>query len=353
MRKRYFSRILMLSGIFILSCQTDYKYELPGVDAIPAILSVNDPDNEFQFRITMARPFTEGIIKMNPECKVDLYENDHFFTSLRLDTINHKHFLSNRYLFFGIDSGIVLSEGKEYKAQVDYPGFEVVTAKTIKPVPIKIKNVTWAPYYDEMPHWYFVSETQMPDLIYSVTAPLIELTITFNDPADVQNFYSIGISYLHTVKISATTDKTIGGRLSYASPDLTDPVFRRFTSGAWIYSKNRLSGEISYNYDIFYPKEILWNDIGFNGSENSIKLLVPKPSNITGYTTNTGFKYIIRLYSLSEDYYKYMVDRWLFTFTSSDPFAEPLRFHSNTSNGCGIFAFSSLDIDTIGLDNNY
>jgi len=85
--------------------------------------------------------------------------------------------------------------------------------------------------------------------------------------------------------------------------------------------------------------ELLWSDKSYNGSNHSFKIIAPRQVN--------GTYYVVSLYSLSYDYYNYMIDRWKYYRVSDDPFSEPIRLHSNTSNGCGIFAMYSVDKDTL------
>ena len=357
MKKIYWFILLIFLCLPISFCTKEFKYELPKVDPKVAILSINDPENEFLFEITMAKPFRDSIIKLNSDCKVDLYEDDHFLTTLKLDmALYNKNTYNQRLLKFSADSGLRFIDGKEYNVKVKYPGIDPVTSKTDKPVHVIIKEVTWTQYDDDMPNWYSVAEGMIFQDILPIKRPYIEWTITFDDPSGFQNYYRIGVNYQYSCPRSWSLNASVDGRLQYASSSLPDPVY--------MHSKYLVQNQLEpYEHPLFqYTKEILWSDNEFNGTEHSIKIVTPRPSQITGdlyfnpvLLKPSNFKYIISLYTLSEDYYKYWVDRWKFMKSSqiSDPFAEPMKFHSNTSNGCGIFAFSSLDRDTIEMNVNF
>lgn len=327
--------ICALALLFAFSCSKDLKFTLPAIDPLLAIQSLNDPDNTFQLIVTMAKPIQDQNIQMNPDCQVDIYENDLFFKSLKLDTALFKQSsIQKNYLRFASDVEMSFSEGNEYKVEVNYPGFEKVTASAVKPDIVKIKQLTWRQFTGEMPSWYYETPwKRFPDKLTGEIirdTNLIEVTIMFDDPSEITNYYRVGINLITNPSPSKIFDR----RLQYATNMLPDPCYMIFNYK----TKNPLYS--GWTNPLTY--EILWNDNNFNGGEHSLKILIPGGPDIP-----IGTKYIISLYSLSEDYYKYMVDRWKYSKTENDPFAEPIKLFSNTSNGCGIFAFSSLHVDTV------
>jgi len=262
------------------------------------------------------------------------------YKSLTLDTpaILSGTISTKGYLDFPVDSSVVLSDGKEYTIKVNYPGFETVTGRDTKPNTVKIKELSWRYLTGEWPEWFFdtpayrislMGETRKGDL-------LIEITIVIDDPPDIENFYRIG---LNGIDLSSTyLDRDC--RMQYAIYSDPDPPYMayRYKSKA-----HRFSGTLK-GYNIapitqWITWELLWSDKSFNGSSHSFKIIAPHPGD--------GTYYVVSLYTLSYNYFNYMIDRWKYYKVSDDPFSEPIRLHSNTSNGCGIFAMYSVDKDSL------
>jgi hypothetical protein len=288
----------------------------------------------------MARGIQDPAIQMDIDCQVDLFENGVFYKSLTLDTpaILSGTISTKGYLDFPVDSSVFLSEGKEYTVKVNYPGFETVTATDIKPNTIKIKELSWRYLAGDWPEWFFDTPAYRISLMGETRKgdPLIEITVVIDDPPDIENFYRIG---LNGIDLSSTyLDRDC--RMQYAIYSDPDPPYMtyRYKSKA-----HRYSGSLKgYNWapiTQWTTWELLWSDKSFNGSSHSFKIIAPHPGD--------GTYFVVSLYTLSYDYYNYMIDRWKYYKVSDDPFSEPIRLHSNTSNGCGIFAMYSVDKDTL------
>lgn len=320
-----------LAIAFLASCSTDITFDLPQVDPILSVNSIVDPDDDFKLIVTMARPVLEENIQMDINCQVNIYENGDYFAQLKLDSSDYRPGKIPRLLKFSPDTKLNFSEGEEYKIEINYPGFEPLIAKTIKPNAVKINNISTRHFTGEMPDWYYKTPGRsLPDISGKgkIDTSLVEFTITFDDPYESMNFYRIGVKCLYK---GDSRSPYFDHKIQYASYTFPDPCFMKviFESDYSSYMNNHL----------FY--EILYNDTNTNGKEQSIKILVPDSE------VGECKKCVIYLYTLSEDYYKYMLDMWKYSKTKDDPFAEPMKFFSNSNNGCGIFAFSSIDTDTV------
>lgn len=335
--------------LFILSsCSNDMTFNLPETDPLLSVQSFIGPDHDSRVRVTMARGIQDPAIQMNIDCQVDLFESGVFYKSLTLDTpaILSGTISTQGYLEFPVDTSIVLSEGKEYSVKVNYPGFETVTARDTKPYVVKIKEIAWRNFTGELPEWYFDTPTYRSFLAINGESPedidsLIEYTIILEDIPGIKNFYRIGLN--EEFYIGAPAPHSFRDfRRQYALYTDPDPPYTSFLYNARYYLE---TGSGSLKSNSFLPwtqtitSEILWKDSDFDGSRHSLVIVAPRPYE--------GSKCIISLYSLSESYYKYMIDRWKYYKVSDDPFSEPIRLYSNTSNGCGIFAMYSVDKDTL------
>jgi hypothetical protein len=327
--RNYFVIYWIITFTICYSCSTDLKFELPIADPLLSIQSIVDPDNEFKLMATIAKPIQKQNIRMDRNCQVEIYENDLFFTQLSLDPSSFIQGQdTQRLLIFHADTGLHFSEGKKYKVEMNYPGFEPVIAQTIKPIAVKIKNLSYRHIKGEMPDWYYKTPSKMSsndhsDIIKRDTS-LVEFTITFDDPNITRNFYRLGVKLLIKGNLRVPY---FDRKIQYASLTNPEPPYIKVS-----YYPDYSVGSSN---PIIY--EILYNDINSNRKEQSFKILVPAGSG----------RYVIYLYTLSEDYYKYVLDRWEYFKTADDPFSEPIKFYSNSNNGCGIFAFSSMDTDTI------
>ena len=166
---------------------------------------------------------------------------------------------------------------------------------------------------------------------------MIEFTIKFDDPPG-KDFYQIGIHSLHQVSNFKREFK-----IQYASFEWPDPLY----SFGYYYKKDYVIGKKTEVYGKIAEScgkanEIVFNDKDFNGEEKTVRLVIPTH---TGSFSDASL--IIKLYSLSEDHYRYIVSKWLYNRSKNDPFAEPVDFHSNVSNEIGIFSIVSCDFDTI------
>ncbi len=352
------SRIFYKFMVFLLliSCETSLKFELPEIDPVPAILSSNDPDCAFQVRVTMARPFQDSISHIDADCRIEIFEDDNFLAELFLDTSLNSENIRDEFQgypgrIFIKDPEVKFKEGKEYKINVDVPGYHSLTATTSIPEAVKIKSVSWKEYNGPMPQWYwqYIVEALASYHPFNAIPPLVEWSITFDDPLLIKNYYRIGVGFRGILHKEGDIFYLADGKMQYAPTNSNDPTF--------MYVINRppeRDPDPDNKYYTFLTKEIIFSDYNFDGTEYSVRILTPRPGNIIEHAdTNSIFKYIINLYSLSEDYYKYWIDRYHAEKLNMDPFSEPLRIHTNISNGAGIFAFSSLDTDTVQMDINY
>jgi hypothetical protein len=357
----YILIILLIVINLCLSCISDTKFDLPQSNPVLAVLSSNDLDNFFQVRVTMAKPFGEKNYPVSADCGVKLFENGNMVAELKEDTsrLTNSEYIRDKAQNFPEriyikDSSVKLNEGHEYSIEVNVSESPQVSATTTIPLPVKIKNISRAEIICAMPYWWYTTfDVEMlafdPVVEFSSKTPYIEWTITFDDPQLTNNFYRIGVGYRAVLFKADTLNSIIDGKLQYASATTQDPVY--------MYVINKPSEPITNPQEKYYTylfREMIFSDYNFNGQEYSLKIITPRPRDIQrSGDPKDSFKYIFSLYSLSEDYYKYWLDRYKVKKMAADPFSEPVRVHSNISNGAGIFAFSSFDCDTIPVDINY
>jgi len=268
--------------------------------------------------------------QLNEPIKVSLFENNNLLQEKYANIYGGKY-INTDYYGVAYFNKTMLREGNKYKVKVSNPGYDDIEAETIMPVPVKINSVTWKHIKGKMPEWFFdvygsykVQNPMGPTIEYT---HMIEFSITFDDPPE-NNFYQCGIHIFNNVAEY---------KMKYASFGWPDPLYNNVSY---------ITPPPNYITRAGIANEIVFDDKAFNGEEKTVKLVIPVKEIIT-----SSYDYIIKLYSLSEDHYKYIVSKWLYNRSKDDPFAEPVDFHSNVSNGIGIFSIASCDYDTIIVKN--
>ena len=323
---------IILIILFInFSCERDKPFKIPEGKIELALFSENYPEDSLEVIISLAQTMGHyPYYQINEPVKVSLFE-DNILLQEKYAKIYGQKYINTAYFGIANFDNEMIIEGKRYKVKVSNPGYDDIEAETIKPVPVKIKSLTWKHIKGKMPEWYFdvygSYEAQNPMGPTIEYTHMIEFSITFDDPPE-SNFYQCGIHYLNYNFPNVAEYK-----MRYASFDWPDPLYN-----IMVYSTLPPTGESGPGL----AYEIVFDDKNFNGEEKTVKLVRPVKEIIA-----SSFEHIIKLYSLSEDHYRYIVSEWLYNRSKDDPFAEPVDFHSNVSNEIGIFSIASCDYDTI------
>jgi len=312
--------IILIILLINLSCIKEKPFEIPEGETELTLFAENYPENSMKVRVSLAQTIGHyPYYQLNEPIKVSLFENNN---------------LLQENIYYGVAyfNKTMLREGNKYKVKVSNPRYDDIEAETIKPVPVKINSVTWKHIKGKMPEWYFdvygsyeVQAPMGPTIEYT---HMIEFSITFDDPQE-NNFYQCGIHIFNNVAEC---------KMKYASFGWPDPLYNNvsYITPLPNYPNPTRTG---------IANEIVFDDKDFNGKEKTVRLVIPAREDVTTSS------YIVKLYSLSEDHYKYIVSKWLYNRSKDDPFAEPVDFHSNVSNGIGIFSIASCDYDTIIVKN--
>jgi hypothetical protein len=87
------------------------------------------------------------------------------------------------------------------------------------------------------------------------------------------------------------------------------------------------------------PKNILLNDINFNGTQKHLKLfaLTDELRDIRNTSTGQIVRPSVRVSRITEDYFRYLKSYGLYESSVDNPFAEAVNVYSNVKNGYGIF----------------
>jgi hypothetical protein len=198
------------------------------------------------------------------------------------------------------------NENQNYKLRVNCPGYDEITSNDGLPGFITINNI----------------DTN------TVTGSgneedFLELTVSFNDPAESQNFYLVETYAIGPWGLIDDGD-TIWDDYD------TTKVQMNLTDEAFINDENLKEGQG------------LFNDLLFNGETKLLKVEIPKELGFNDEDEKDYFfkteTLIFYIHNISKSYYYFRTSLELYNQRSGNPFAQPVQVFSNINNGFGIFA---------------
>jgi hypothetical protein len=301
---------LLLYPIFlILICACiKLNVEIPDTGRKLVINGLITTDSLINVRISRSEYFTSGMLLYSyPEfdsAVVRFYKNNIYLDSLHYsNNITYSDIYPNSNYW---SNDVYPLQVNEYKIIVKRPGFPDATATTTIPKLVNIDRVDTSRI--------ILVPGSGPDF-------RINCRVEFTDPAVEKNYYLFNI---------VTRTLPLGKR--YMEFDCHDPVVEEEIS----YS-NKISG-VAFTDKLIDGKKYYLN-VSFNGYY------------YRSYSQNakTSYIYYFRLYSITEEYYKFIQTLNLYNATHSNPLAEPVMVYSNVSGGYGIFSGAAVSTDSIIL----
>ena len=196
-----------------------------------------------------------------------------------------------------------LQAGRSYSLRVSAPGFETVHATDTAPPPVPTSIESYrVETSDPAPGEPGVS---------AITN--FRITLQIQDPPGEENRYQIRV----------------------IAPDRSGRFDLRFsTKDPSIIADNRIEDPVLEGVEPFVGSEPFFKDVLFDGESHEIEL------SSTNYTVEASLerRIWVEVRFVSETYYKHLRSALLHKTTDDNPFAEPVRIHSNIENGYGIFA---------------
>ncbi len=287
-----------------LSCQPE-KIDIPDTGRKIVINSLLTSDSLIGANITTSAYVFQDTSVNNSlseitNAKAVIYENNTFLDSLSYN-YSYKYHSSAGYLLYNYSSKLFYPKpGYQYKIKVDAFGKPEVTAITTIPNIVKIVRVDTSRVIISNP-WY---ESNV-DMIFD---------IVFNDPANEQNYYLIFMPTNGQVQDPAIEEYLYSGSI-LAGFAFSDKTFN---------GKPHVSRLIINGKDIGYP---FWD---YGGTYTPVKKVL-----------------YFKLYSITEDYFKYIQSLNLYYTNYNNPLAEPTQVFSNIQEGYGIFEGAGVSCDSI------
>lgn len=314
MKKAIILSTIILLIVLAISCEKTIEIDLDDAKIRLVVNAELNPDSTIKVNVTRSRHILDNAeIEAVSDAVIKLYEDDVFIGNLIYESrgfyrINYKPEL-----------------GKKYKIEVFHDKYDDVNAVTEIPYPVQIIDIDTTKSYSE---W--------GDLIYNF---LVEI----NDPAETQNYYMVCLRNNYTYSYY---DESL---VNYDTVQNGDTIIVNITYGGYVQmtESQKLwfeSDDMIIDADIYNNNSVVFSDELFSGSQYSLKLDI-YDYNYSGDTNNI----FIDLYSISKDYYKYLVSFSKHQDASGDPFSEPVIVFTNIVEGIGIFASCSIHTDSIQI----
>lgn len=296
----FFSSLLLLSIFVLASCGEDKFSQVVEID-LPEhepVLSVaaefSNVDTQLQVVVGRTWPTIDRPENASVEnATIKLYKNGSLFKVIENDT----NFFDG---FYDVDLGAdgpLAPDGAVYRLEVAAPGFDTVFAEQKMPSLVEITKGTYEPQGIVSPEGDKVDE----------------ITIEFDDPAGVGDYYGVGGYYLYTEVFGEDTF-TYNYSLYL---ETFDPLLE---SGA-----NNL---------------LLVGDKSFDGKKVTLKTYC-----YCGFDSNQeNYEIVLHLVHLTREKYLYLRSLSQFWDTDGNPFAEPVTVQGNIQGGVGLFSLETLDI---------
>lgn len=210
------------------------------------------------------------------------------------------------------DTSATVVGGQAYTFSVQHSTYPSVSATAAVPVPAVIDTV-------EVAGW-----------LVEINTNFVRIRIKFTDPLG-ENYYRI---------IAETKYDAIFYRDSLL-PDgswtvIKDSLYNGFGQDAFL--------PLYYRFEETSPyRDMLagcFNDQLFDGAVASVDIILDSYQFDGGYSESDDV--IIRLESLSKDYFLYVSSSDAYSSANGNPFAQPVQVHSNVTGGIGIVAGHSI-----------
>jgi hypothetical protein len=205
--------------------------------------------------------------------------------------------------------------GKEYRIVAKVPGLPDVSATAILPNPVKIEKIDTAAIQ------LVTGRVVIDGKEYTSYENVLKCNIQFADPLNETNYYLVEVFYKN------------GDQMPIHSRYFTckDPVVEEY-----MYDGEIMSGQEQINGVVFSDKVI-------NGKRYSLNLTIGYQAHYSDVRSVIYF----HLYSISENYFKYIRTLNLFNAKFGKPLSEPVQVFSNITGGYGIFAGAAVSCDSL------
>ncbi|HNQ69440.1 MAG TPA: DUF4249 domain-containing protein [Bacteroidales bacterium] len=311
-----FSAIIFLI-IWGISCEKTIEIDLEDAKIRLVVNAEMNPDSTIAVNVTRSRHILDNAaIEAVSNATVKLYEDDVFIGDLVYESRG----------FYKINYKPII--GKKYKIEVTHEKYDDVYAITEIPYPVEINKIDTIKTFSE---W--------GDEIYN-------FSVKITDPAVHENYYMVCLRNRYTYQM--WDDNIIVYDTLYVGPDTTivHIEYGGYRSAEAIQKLWFESDDMIIEANIYNNNSVVFSDELFKGEQYALKLNIYRYS----FYGDTNMVYI-DLYSISPEYYKYLVSFRKHQDASGDPFSEPVMVFTNIVDGIGIFGAAAVNTDSIQIIN--
>jgi len=213
-------------------------------------------------------------------------------------------------------------EGQPYRLTVDAPGFPAIEGHDILPSPPPIASV---------------QTTSVEPEDTTSRRQITRIDVTLDDPPGTDEFYGILVLQAR-VRVNRQT-----GQVTPLPPSLFP--FRSDDQALGESPLDALNTESTRYREAFFP------DDPFDGTKRTLTFTIQYDAPRSGATVVIRRGFAVALLSVSEDFYRYWETANEQAIVNNNPFAEPLRVHSNLDGGLGVFAGFQYQLLPVGIDS--
>lgn len=316
---KYFVLLLLLL-IHFTACKKD-KLDIPDTGRKIVVNGLITTDRLLNLRITTSAYYYSSVwidqLDLD-NAKAYFYQGNSCIDSLHL--VSRQPYMGNLFYPSNYRSKSLFPDpGKEYSVIVKAPGYPDATASTVIPERVQINKLDTSriivgpdPYHPYLKNVLFLCN------------------INFSDPANETNYYMFSVS-----------------RNYYLGQ-----------TGFYFYTQDPIVEEKLGN-EANEPYAIAFSDKAINGRNYNLRISVygvdfgmpflDDRGTTDGVPDSTDHKKVIsfRLYSITEDYYKYIQTFNQYKKNYGNPLTEPVMIYSNISGGYGIFGAAAVSTDSL------
>ena len=329
--------ITLLLTVFIVSCETEIKFN--GKETAPSMVinSILNPDSTAKVHITKSKFFLEKDGPFDPitNATVQLYANDKLIEAL--NSIGNGYYAGTYKPLQG-DIIKIIAKNNE---------FDNVHSSTEIPVEASITSVdTSATITKTTPLVYYRSYDDVgyttTDTVGTVTEKKIKFTVNIADRANYKNFYRLKVkqrSYYDNGTFSEYNSYFNSEDLVFGSTSETELFEEENTNYYHEFNDNLFDGK---TYGLTFSVSAFQYNY-FPGKE-------PKPDPWSPTTIKQEL--FINIESISPSYYYYLNSRAK-NEAYIEIFSEPVQIYNNIVNGIGILGAYNTSITVIRMPLSY
>jgi len=316
--------LILIAAISFNSCENVVDIDVPERPPKLVLNAYISPDSLWHISLSHSKYVLDNRdYKEISNAEISVHENGELKENLNYQVINDQY--ENERGFYKSNFHRPQA-GNVYRVEASMNGYETIWAETTIPTLVTIEQ-------------FLIDTSKIISRDYESG---YKLSIAFNDPAEIRNYYQVEL-IARTIRAETYTvyDE------EYSSKDTT--VYYNNTSSIYITPLN----PAIYDDQFGYNNTVIFSDGIFNGSLFYFDFLVdewyisPFIKQSSNENEETSLEIVLR--SINEEMYLYETTADLQDWNSGNPFAEPVPVFSNINNGYGVFGAFAADSSIIRL----